>query len=94
MIKTGIILTLAALFIVGCASVRQSDGTTVRSLGIAEYSECQYYETPGAILTPLILQEPVLVKECTEVKTDAFSAWETLVEGIGDTIIKVMRLGF
>lgn len=69
----------------GCVSYKKTDEMVrVHSLGVAYVEECTYYKG----------REDGVVKECTVVETDAFSAWKELMDGIGNIAVKIITFGF
>ncbi len=78
------IICMLALSFMGCVSYSKTeDELHVRSLGIATVGECTEYEG----------REDGVVKECTEIETNAFSAWATLIDGAANAVIKILTLG-
>lgn len=79
------LILLVSFAVSGCIAYKKDDeGTRVNSVGVASAKECVYYEG----------REDGVIKECTEVTTDAFSAWETVITGIGNVLVRVMTFGF
>lgn len=77
------LIVLVVAFLSGCASVSTTDGRSYHTLGIAKVKECTTFEG----------REDNLVKQCIEVKTDAFSGWEAIMNGAADAVIKILTLG-
>ena len=80
--KNRLMLVLVCGVFFACAMMK-TPTMTIHTLGIAEVEVCKEYT----------FRDDGLIQECERVETDAFSGWEAIIQGIGNTVVKILTLG-